>query len=70
MFDWWEAFDLFDWLMSWRFWLCMTVTSLVIILLYYRLPDSPARWIVCSLIALAGVIAGAVWESNCDKPRR
>lgn len=70
MFDWWDAFDLFDCLMSWRFWLCMIVTVLVIILLYNRLPDTPVRWIVCGLIGLAGVIAGTVWECNSDDSQR
>ena len=70
MFDWWDALDILDWFTSWRFWLCLAATGVVIFLLYTRLPETAMRLVFCGLAGLAGLVIYLIWESGSSDRQR
>ncbi|MFM7323205.1 MAG: hypothetical protein ACKO5K_17035 [Armatimonadota bacterium] len=63
--------DLIDWvdwadhivnaIRAWRFWVCAAAGGLLAFAAWSLLPES-ARWPVAIPLAVAGVVAGAVWH--------
>lgn len=55
---------IFEWLLSWRFFLVLAVTAGIIFLIIAIIPNETIRWAVCTPIAIAGVFFGLCWENK------
>jgi hypothetical protein len=55
-----------EWLLSWRFFLALAVTTAVIFLIIAIIPDQTIRFGVCTPIAIAGVFFGLRWQNQSE----
>jgi hypothetical protein len=49
-------------LVSWRFYLCVTIVAIVIAAIHWWMPDSPLRFALQVTTVAIGVVWGVVWE--------
>ena len=55
-----------EWFLSWRLFLSLAITAGIIFLIFAITPDQTVRWVLCTPIALAGVIIGFRWQIKSD----
>ena len=57
-----------DLFLSWRLLVSLCITAGIIFLVFTKVDNQTARWVVGTPIALAGLILGFRWQNKSDRP--
>ena len=58
---------IFDLFLSWRLLVSICITAGIIFLVFTKVDNQTARWVVSTPIALAGLILGFRWQNESDR---
>lgn len=66
---WLELLDLLDLVRSWRFYVGIAATILLVWLVFRYVPNQTVAWVICIPLGIAGFFLSLTWQSDAEAGR-